>query len=317
MSAAKVLILMTSPLDKIVHALRVVEAIKRQHPDLEVTWVVRRFYEPLVGAFDFVDRTIVFRRSEAITSFAGLVREIRQERYDFVLDFEGYARTGAMCFFAKGQRKIGLRSAREGASICYGEVVSKASEDRRHLLERFQDFGSVFGLKPVVDDRLPLPRGTGVPAEVGSLLESGSTVVCLFPGRFKAQRSWGRMLELASKLVSERQDVQVLILGVVPYVFEEPLPRRVHDFQERYSWSELCSIVAESKAVVANDNGPAQLAGALGVPNLTLYSFVSPSVRGAYPLEDPANAGVRAPQGEVALLDFDEVYAEVEKLLAL
>ncbi|EDY82043.1 hypothetical protein VDG1235_1663 [Verrucomicrobiia bacterium DG1235] len=163
MKGAKVLILMTSPLDKIVHALRVVDSIKRRRPELEVTWVVRRVYEPLVASFEFVDRTIVFRRSGALMKAWGLVREIRRERYDFVLDFEGHARTGAMCFLARGRRKVGLKSAREGATICYGEVVTGTSCSREHLVEQLQEFGSVFGLEAKVEGNLAFASGAVSP----------------------------------------------------------------------------------------------------------------------------------------------------------
>ncbi|MBD5779332.1 glycosyltransferase family 9 protein [Pelagicoccus sp. NFK12] len=317
MSSAKVLILMTSPLDKIVHALRVVESIKRQQPELEFTWVVRRFYEPLVASFGFVDRTIVFRRSEALTSFAGLLREIRRERYDYVLDFEGYARTGAMCFFARGGRKIGLRSAREGASICYGEVVSKSADDKRHLLERFLDFGSIFGFRPELRERLPLVSPALLPACVEELLAGGRKLVCLFPGRFKAERSWRGMEELASRLVELRSDVEVIFLGMVPFVLEGPLPERAHDWQGKFTWGELCSIVAEAELVVSNDNGLGHLGGALGTANLTLYTFVSPEVRGVFPVDAENNAALRVPRGQVSLLAVDQVLEASEKLLAL
>ncbi len=315
--AAKVLILMTSPLDKIVHALRVVESIKRQCPELEVTWVVRRFYEPLVSSFGFVDRTIVFRRSEAFKSFASLVREIRRDRYDYILDLEGYARTGAMCFFAKGGRKIGLRSAREGASICYSEVISQMPHDNRHLLERFQDFGSVFGLKPELNEILPLPERSGELVVVDDLIENERELICLFPGRFKSKRAWAGMLELAIRLIAARKNTEVLFLGRVPYVFEGPLPERAHDLQGQFSWSDICAVMSKSRLVVANDNGPGQLAGALGIPNLTLFSFVSPEVRGAYPVESERNAVLRAPAGEVSNLECDEVFAAVENLLSV
>lgn len=316
-NAAKVLILMTSPLDKIVHALRVVESIKRQRPELEVTWVVRRFYEPLVSSFEFVDHTIVFRRSEAFKSFASLVREIRRDRYDYIFDLEGYARTGAMCFFAKGGRKIGLRSAREGASICYSEVISQMPNDNRHLLERFQDFGSVFGLKPEIGESLPLAQRSSDLPVVDELIENGRELICLFPGRFKSERAWGGMLALAERLVAEQENADVLFLGRVPYVFEGALPGRVHDLQGQFSWSELCSVMSQSRLVVANDNGPGQLAGALGIPNLTLYSFVSPEIRGAYPAALELNAVLRAPDGDVSKLECDEVFTAAEKLLSL
>ncbi|MBK1877166.1 glycosyltransferase family 9 protein [Pelagicoccus mobilis] len=308
---------MTSPLDKIVHALRVVESIKRQKPELEITWVVRRVYEPLVASFEFVDQTIVFQRSEALMTFAGLVRDIRREVYDFVLDFEGHARTGAMCFFARAKRKIGLRSAKEGATICYKEVIAAGGGEGSHFVEELRAFGSVFGVEVEVGEVLRFPRGVELPESVSGALSTSWKRVCLFPGRFKKKRAWRGMVDLAKRLVEVRPDVQVLLLGMVPVVVEEELPDRVLDLQERLSWGELCQVVSESDVVVANDNGPAQLAGALGCRNLTLYSFVSPASRGSYPLEREANAILRAPEGDVDRLDPKSVFSAVEKLLAL
>lgn len=317
MGRAKVLVLMTSPLDRIVHALRVVESIKREVPGLEITWVVRRVYEPLVASFEFVDRAIVFERSEALLRFAGLVKQIRQDRYDYVLDLEGHARTGAMCFFARGDRKVGLKTAKEGATVCYSEVIAPAAGEERHMVERLRVFGSVFGVDAEVRDLLPLQEGVGLPVAVERELAAARRTICLFPGRYKRERAWSGMIDLARRVVDSREDCQVFLLGVVPFVIEGALPERVHDFQEELSWPQICKVIGESELVVANDNGPAQLAGALGVANLTLYSYVSPEARGSYPLSREWNAALRAPDGEVERLAFDSVLQEVEKLLAL
>jgi len=308
---------MTSPLDKIVHALRVVESIKRQYPGLEITWVVRRVYEPLVASFGFVDCTIVFQRSEAILKFASLVREIRRERYDYVLDFEGHARTGAMCFLARAGRKLGLKTAKEGATVCYGEVITPTSGEESHMIEQLQVFGSVFGVSAEVEDPLPLPMEVELPEPFDEIPQEGFRRVCLFPGRFKSKRAWKRMIDLAERIVDERSDVQVFVVGIVPFVIERTLPGRVFDFQEKLSWQQVCQVVAESDLVIANDNGPAQLAGALGCRNLTLYSFVSPETRGSYPVTCERNGIVRAPDGDVSRLQMESVYREVEKLLVL
>lgn len=313
MVRAKVLVLMTSPLDKIVHALRVVESIKRQLPGLEITWVVRRVYEPMVASFDFVDHTIVFQRSEAILKFAALIKQIRRERYDYVFDLEGHARSGAMCFFARANRKIGLKTAKEGAAVSYSEVIALPAGGGSHMIEQLQVFGSVFGVGAQVAERLPLAQGVEIPEELSA---GNLRRVCLFPGRFKRERAWGGMIDLAGELVKRHRDVEVLILGVVPDVIEKPLPERVSDYQEQLSWGQICRLLAESDLVVANDNGPAQLAGALGCRNLTLYSYVSPEARGSYPLGGEGNGVIRAPDGQVSRLDPAKVHLEVEKLLA-
>lgn len=312
----KVLVLMTSPLDKIVHALRVVESIKRRRPEIELTWVVRRVYEPLVSSFDFVDYTFVFRRKEPLLSFLQLAREIRRDSdYDYVLDFEGHARTGVLCLLARGKRKIGLGSAREGATVCYREVIPNSSTNDRHLVEQLSAFASVFGLSQAVGDRLPLPTVDSSLSKFVRVRNEPGKRICLFPGRYKQQRAWPGMLELAKRLVSERKQTEVVLLGVVPSVFKEQLPERVFDYQNKCTWSELCHILVDSSLVVANDNGPAQLAGALGCKNLTLYSYVSPERRGSYPQSSDHTSILLAPDGNMGRLPVEVVLSEVEKLL--
>lgn len=315
LGGAKVLVLMTSPLDKIVHALRVVESIKRERPELEFTWVVRRFYEPLVASFPFVDRTIVFQRSEALLRFASVLRAIRQERYDFVLDFEGHARTGAMCFFARAERKIGLATAREGATIAYGEVVKPKVGESGHMIEQVRALASVFDVDAEVRESLVVPSREPLPPAIGARPEGAR--VCIFPGRFKSKRAWSGVMKLAESLVEKYAGIQVLLLGLLPSVCEKVLHERILDFQSELSWSQICRAIADSDLVLANDNGPAQLAGALGVRNVTLYSYVSPEVRGSYPVGAPENVVLRAPNGDVEQLDEEWVLEAVEKLLDL
>lgn len=313
----KVLILMTSPLDKIVHAARVVDSLTRTLPRLEITWVVRRFYEPVVSTFPFVHRTIVFRRRGALVKLLGLVRDIRREEYDFVLDFEGHARTGAMCFFAKGKRKIGLRSAREGATVCYREVVGRANGDRLHLVDQFRDFGSVFGVDLSGLETLRVADSESVPGVWTESQKTGRKRVCLFPGRFKSERAWWGMIALAKHLVEEREDVEVFLLGLAPWRKGDAFPDRVHDLHGKLSWQEVVWFLKEADLVVSNDNGPAQLAGALDRKNLTLYTFVSRELRGSYPISNSQNAALQTPNGDPERLPLESVVVEVNRLLSI
>lgn len=312
----KVLVLMTSPLDKIVHAARIVDRITRERPHLEITWVVRRFYEPVVSTFPFVKRTVVFRRRGALVKAVGLVRGIRREEYDFVLDFEGHARTGAMCFFAKGKRKIGLHSAREGATICYREIVGDAAVEANHLVDQFRDFGSVFGVNIGKLERLRILEAEDLPRVWSEAAEVGRKRICLFPGRFKIERAWLGMEDLARKLVGERDDVEVYLLGLAPWRSSGSHPKRLHDLHGKLSWSQIVTMLRAADLVVANDNGPAQLAGALGCKNLTLYTFVSRDRRGSYPIDNPINSGLQAPGGRPEKLTVESVFREVSRLLS-
>ncbi len=314
---AKALVLMTSPLDMIVHGLRAVESFRSQLPRLEVTWVTRRYYEPLVASFDCVDRTIVFHRSGPLISSLSLVREIRRERYDFVLDFEGHARTGAMCAVAKGDRKIGRRDAREGATFFYGELVRPPENGSRHALDAMLEFGRIFGLAPELKGRVDLRDRPDLPTAWDDA-ESKGLRVCLFPSRFKMERTWPDMLRLGRKLAEQRADVSVFLLGMEDQESSSRQNSRLHglhDLRGQATWPQICRMLETADLTIANDNGPAQLAGAFGQPNLTLYSFVLPERRGSYPQTDRRNAILRAPRGEMSQLEFADVWRETIRLL--
>lgn len=315
--AAKILVLMTSPLDMIAHALRVVASFKSQLPELQVTWVVRRVYEPLVSSFSCVDRTIIFHRTPGVGKTIALAQALRAERYDFVLDFEGHARTGIMCWLARGRRKIGRQDALEGATLCYREMVAPPSSGSRHVVDAMLEFGRVFGLGSKLSTPPRLKFQPELPEVWLAEGRAGRTRVCLFPGRFKQDRAWSGMIGLAERLVSERSDVAVFLLGLKGLANGAVDCERVHDLQGVSDWPRICAILLESDLTVANDNGPAQLASTLGRRNLTLYTCVDPERRGSYGVGDPGNALVRAPHGEADRIDPEQVAAEVEKLLAL
>lgn len=90
----KVLILKTSSLGDIMHGLQFAQTLKENDPGIEITWVVRSQFEPLVRASSAVDKTITFFRTGGVSGFISLCRTLRQRYYDVVLDLQGLARSG-------------------------------------------------------------------------------------------------------------------------------------------------------------------------------------------------------------------------------
>lgn len=316
----KVLVLMTSPLDMIVHALRALDTFSRELPQARFTWVVREVFEPLVSCFPAVEDTIVFYRRGGLNETLALVRKIRRDRYDFVLDFEGHARTGLMTWLARSRRKIGRAAAREGATVFYRELVPPPTGGSEHVLDGLLEFGGVFGLRPQAARFLERPLGVAAPA-VWHASASGRRV-CIFPGRYKSTRAWPRFGELVKEILEAHADVTIYLLGLEMAMAQSNLISadsldRVVDLRGQASWPEVVCMLAEADLTVANDNGPAQLAGALGRPNLTLYTFVHPEHRGSYPVKSSGNDVLVAEEGDVRRLAVTQVFAAVEKLLAV
>ena len=70
----KVLIVKTSWLGDIMHGLQLAQTLKENDPRIEITWVVRSRFEPLVRACTAVDRMVTFYRARGSAEFANFYK---------------------------------------------------------------------------------------------------------------------------------------------------------------------------------------------------------------------------------------------------
>jgi hypothetical protein len=121
----RLLVIKPSSLGDIVHGLQVLAAWVAARAALEVTWVVRAEFAPLVELSSLVQRVIVFERRGGCASWRRLWVELRREPFDLVLDLQGLLRSGLMTAVARAPRKVGRPDAWEGARWFYDVVVAR------------------------------------------------------------------------------------------------------------------------------------------------------------------------------------------------
>lgn len=122
----QILVIKPSSLGDIIHALMVVEALRRQRPQLQVDWVARDIFAPFVDACRTVRRTHVFWRKGGLGPFRRLVKEIRGCEYDAVLDMQGLARSGVLSLLSGVPRgsRYGRSDARELSWLAAGQLAA-------------------------------------------------------------------------------------------------------------------------------------------------------------------------------------------------
>lgn len=100
--AKKILIIRSSSMGDIVHALPVAYDIKRAYPDARIDWVVEESFRDIPALSPFVDRCVFtafrrWRKSLFSAKTRGEMRALRQtlraERYDLVIDLQGLVRS--------------------------------------------------------------------------------------------------------------------------------------------------------------------------------------------------------------------------------
>src|SRR5262245_16858641 len=126
--ARRIVLIKPSALGDVVHALPVLTALRRRFPAAHLAWVVNRTYEPLLRGHPDLDETIPFERGRrgvwsALKYNAGFLAGLRRRRFDLVVDLQGLFRSGLMTLATGAARRVGLASAREGASWFYTDRV--------------------------------------------------------------------------------------------------------------------------------------------------------------------------------------------------
>lgn len=292
----------------IVHGLLVVDRIRSQAGPAKIDWVARDLFAPLVEASGIASRVIRFQRSPL--GFCRVLREIRGETYDLVLDMQGLARSGIMTFWARGKMKIGRFDAREGSRFFYKvKTPMPPGAPPYHAIDILRQFQRPLGLYDLEPGLLDFPDA---PPLQTSLPEGA---ILLFPESRRAEKEWPGFAELASRLAERFPESVIAWCGTGTGSLPSAVPPKAVDLRGQVSIKQLPSLLREASVVVANDSGPVHLASAMGKPVVAVFGPTDPKRYGPYPVGRDGNVVVAPRNGALADLDGETVLRAVEGLL--
>lgn len=329
----RILLVKTSSLGDVVHNFPAASDIARCVPGAVIDWVVEEPYDELVALHRSVRRVIpvaVRRWRGGLLSaatwceFDRFRRELRSERYDFVLDSQGLAKSALVAAFARG-RKHGFDrgSAREPfAAHFYG--TQHAVPVGLHAVERNRRLAAAalgyalegacdYGLRVATD----LPVGVRAPASS----PASSPYALLLTMTSREDKLWPEAnWRLLGAALAER-GVQCLL----PWGTDEEKRRceriaasvRGAVVPRRMTLAEFARLAAQAHVVVGVDTGLTHLAVALDVRVVGLYRGSDPALTGLYGGGPDCGARVRNLGGLGAAPAVAEALAALRELGAL
>ncbi len=265
----KILVVKLSSLGDLFHALPAVHNLKVEL-QAGVDWVVQSEYAELVRCFRDVGRVIPFQRRAVLRSLRPFLGELRRERYDLVVDFQGLLKSALVARLARAGRRIGPSFHREGSRLFYTEVTG-ARNKARHAVEENLDIVDHLELT-----RIPVAFPVAFPA---AGLQGARPFVGIAPRSRWPSKNWPaeRFGELVRRLL-ERGPGTVFLLGG-PGDVETCLAvaavagdtERVVNLAANTSLIEMGGVLGELDLLVANDTGPVHMSVALGTPTLVVF----------------------------------------------
>ncbi len=107
MNPRSILLLRFRRLGDIVLTTPAVSLLKRRFPQASLTYLVEEPYRRLVEGHPDIDRVIVVPAKQKRGDFVRLIRAIRKERFDVLLDFHGGPRASWITLLGRARLKIG------------------------------------------------------------------------------------------------------------------------------------------------------------------------------------------------------------------
>jgi heptosyltransferase-1 len=283
----KLLIVKTSSMGDVIHALPTVSDLRMQRPDVQVHWLVEAPFAPLVALHPGVSRVLPLRWRQwrrqlgerATWQAMGALRtELVLARYDLVLDLQGLAKSALWARMAAAPvAGYDMASAREPlAAWAYARRAAVPLD--LHAVERCRRLAAAH-----LGYTLPTARARfGLHAAGRPDLE-GLRYAALMPGASKPEKLW----PLAHWQAVARH---LAALGVQPWVFWGSEAERVQAQQitdaaggmlpPLLPLDQVAATLAGAQVVVGLDTGLSHLAAALGRPTLGIYCNHEPQLTG-------------------------------------
>ena len=183
----RVLVVKPSSLGDILHIFPALEAIHRVCPAAKLDFLIAPAFAPLLRYSPWpVERTILFERRRLGALFScvpetlRLIRNLRRERYDLVIDFQGLLRSAFFAAWARSPIHAGFAAPRERAAAWFYSRRIGVPAAASHAVERALALAR--GLFPEAGERIPEPELPVDPDGLAEIAGLPEPVIALLPG---------------------------------------------------------------------------------------------------------------------------------------
>jgi len=299
----KILIVKLSSLGDVIHVLPVLAPLRQHFSDVRITWLVEEDAAQLLTDHPLIDRVLVVpkkrwlndlsRASRLITCFGEVgrfIRELRSERYDLVLDFQGLLKSGVLACLARSERKRGFYPGREWSHVFLNERVPYPAVTL-HSVDRYLALIESLGCSC----RIPqwtIPIRQVHRDRVAVFLEANGItrhrpLILLHPGTRWKSKNWPELSWAELGVLLNQENCQLVLTGsngdrALVQSIKAARTFAAVDASGLWSLAELAFLQSQADVVVTPDSGPMHLAAAVGTPVVALFGPTDPDRTGPY-----------------------------------
>lgn len=285
----RLLVVKTSSLGDVIHALPVVQAMKEAAPHLTLGWVVRRRCADILRGNPYIDHLYVMPDKPTLAELFTLRRDLLFVHYEMALDMQGLLLSGLVTRLSGAPVRVGWDRNREGNALFLTHPIVPGKGKHAHEVDLLYGFADALGVHVPHPEFTPQPylAADGAASAGSWLADLPHPRIALNVGASRAYKRWPveNWAQVALSLTQSGRSVVFVgdktdaesVAQITP-----ALNSGYVDLSGKTTLRELASVLAACDLLVSGDSGPMHLAVAVGTPVAAIFGATHPTRHGPY-----------------------------------
>ena len=281
-----------SALGDIVHAMVVLQWIKKYRPEVTIDWFVDANFQAVLAHNPDIDNihTLPLKKAKQNRSVVLLIKALRKLRklteYDLVIDMQGLIKSAIIAKLIPSQQTWGFErhSIRESFAAKFYTHTCQIDYAENVIKRNAALVANALNIDIAADDNITNKQAFLYTKSqvLGNLLSNTQANILLVLGASFPAKTYP--LEKYAQIIERMSANFVLIWGnTMERRMAESLQAMTPQVRvaERLSLDGLKALIANMDLVIGGDTGPTHMAWALNVPSIALFG-ATPGQRNAY-----------------------------------
>ncbi len=274
----KILIIQTASIGDVILATPVLEKLHYHYPDAEIDFLLKKGNERLFDGHPFLHALLIWDKSkDKYKNFRKLIQEIRENKYDSVINIQRFASSGLITILSGAKLKVGFNknpfspffNIRIKHTIHNGEIHE--TERNINLVKRFTD-ESLFPVK-----LYPLPRDYAKMSQFKTAKYITVSPASLWFTKQYPEEKWIEFIKDIDK------DIRVYFLGskndseLCNSIINKSGHSNSMNLAGKLNFLESAALMKDAVMNFMNDSAPLHLASAVNAKITAIFCSTVPS----------------------------------------
>jgi len=284
----KIIVIKLGSIGDVVHTLPALVALRMQFRHSYIGWFIEQKSLNLIKGHPLLDKVFIFQQT--IDNFWPTIRQVRQEQFQWAIDFQGTYKSQFLSLLSGSRYRVGYDKIREYCPLTYNLRIPLSTMDK-HAVDRNIELLQAIGGNSQETIQFPIPINDHEKQNVISLLgKKHIQQYCVISATAGKQANRWEPLKfshLADNIV-KRWNLSVIFIGhqnddtINQKIISATHRKNIYNVAGVFTLKETAYLLSQAKFILCGDTGPMHLGVAMQCPVIALFGGSNPQRTGPY-----------------------------------